>query len=45
VGVVILVTELEASHIADATARGSLMLALDPPESACTDNAPVSCRP
>jgi pilus assembly protein CpaB len=45
VGVVVLVTEVEASHIADATARGALMLALDPPEAACTDGAPVSCRP
>jgi Flp pilus assembly protein CpaB len=45
VGVVILVTALEASHIADATARGALMLALDPPEDACSDGAPVSCRP
>jgi pilus assembly protein CpaB len=45
VGVVVLVTELEASHIADATARGALMLALDPPEDACTGEAPVACRP
>jgi Flp pilus assembly protein CpaB len=45
VGVVILVTEAEASHLADATARGVLMLALDPPEAACSDDAPVSCRP
>jgi pilus assembly protein CpaB len=45
VGVVILVTALEASHIADATARGALMLALDPPEDACTADAPVACRP
>jgi pilus assembly protein CpaB len=45
VGVVVLVTETEASHIADATARGALMLALDPPEEACPDGAPVSCRP
>jgi pilus assembly protein CpaB len=45
VGVVILVTALEASHIADSTARGALMLALDPPEDACTADAPVSCRP
>jgi Flp pilus assembly protein CpaB len=45
VGVVVLVTAVEATHIADATARGALMLALDPPEEACTDAAPVSCRP
>jgi pilus assembly protein CpaB len=45
VGVVILVTALEASHIADAAARGALMLAIDPPEDACTNGAPVSCRP
>jgi Flp pilus assembly protein CpaB len=44
VGVVLLVTVDEASHIADATARGALMLALDPPEAAC-DSSPVSCRP
>jgi Flp pilus assembly protein CpaB len=45
VGVVVLVTVSEASHIADALARGSLMLALDPPESACARDVPVSCRP
>jgi pilus assembly protein CpaB len=45
VGVVVLVTVTEASRLADATARGVLMLALDPPESACPDGAPVSCRP
>jgi pilus assembly protein CpaB len=45
VGVVVLVTAAEASHIADATARGALMLALDPPDDACTSDAPISCRP
>ena len=45
VGVVVLVTVLEATHIADATSRGVLMLALDPPEEACVDDAPVSCGP
>ncbi len=45
VGVVVLVTALEASRIADATARGALMLALDPPDDACTGDAPVACRP
>jgi pilus assembly protein CpaB len=45
VGVVILVTVTEASRLADATARGVLMLALDPPEAACPDGTPVSCRP
>jgi Flp pilus assembly protein CpaB len=45
IGVVVLVTVSEASRIADATARGALMLALDPPEEACSDGAPVSCRP
>jgi Flp pilus assembly protein CpaB len=44
VGVVVLVTIDEASHIADATARGALMLALDPPDAVC-DASPVSCRP
>jgi Flp pilus assembly protein CpaB len=43
VGVVVLVTVDEASRIADAGARGALMLALDPPEAAC-DASPVSCR-
>lgn len=45
VGVVVLVTVEEASRLADATARGALMLALDPPEEACLDGAPVSCPP
>jgi len=45
VGVVVLVTVDEASRIADATARGALMLALDPPEEACREAAPVSCPP
>jgi Flp pilus assembly protein CpaB len=45
VGVVVLVTEVEAGHLADATARGALMLALDPPEEACDASTPVSCRP
>jgi Flp pilus assembly protein CpaB len=45
VGVVVLVTVAEASHLADASSRGALMLALDPPEEACTDATPVSCRP
>jgi pilus assembly protein CpaB len=45
VGVVVLVTVEEASHIADASARGALMLALDPPEEACDTSPPVSCRP
>ena len=45
VGVVVLVSVAEASRIADATARGALMLALDPPEAACPDDTPVSCRP
>jgi pilus assembly protein CpaB len=44
VGVVVLVTVDEASRIADATARGALMLALDPPEAVC-EASPVSCRP
>jgi Flp pilus assembly protein CpaB len=44
VGVVVLVTAAEASRIADAVARGALMLALDPPEAAC-ESGPVSCRP
>jgi hypothetical protein len=43
--VVVLVTEVEAVHIADATARGSLMLALDPPEEACGNEPPISCGP
>ena len=45
VGVVVLVTATEASHIADASVRGALMLALDPPEEACDASPPVSCRP
>jgi Flp pilus assembly protein CpaB len=45
VGVVVLVTETEAAHLADATARGSLMLALDPPEEACRNRPPISCGP
>jgi pilus assembly protein CpaB len=45
VGVVVLVTMAEAGRLADATARGALMLALDPPEEACPDGAPVSCPP
>ena len=45
VGVVVLVTVAEASRIADATARGALMLALDPPEAACREATPISCRP
>jgi pilus assembly protein CpaB len=45
VGVVVLVTIEEASRLADAIARGALMLALDPPEEACRDGAPVSCPP
>jgi Flp pilus assembly protein CpaB len=44
VGVVVLVTVDEASRIADATGRGTLMLALDPPEAVC-DTSPVSCGP
>lgn len=43
VGVVVLVTVTEASRLADATARGVLMLALDPPEEACLDAAPIAC--
>jgi hypothetical protein len=50
VGVVVLVTAVEASHLADAIASGALMLALDPPSDACAagsaaDASPVSCRP
>ena len=45
VGVVVLVTAVEANHIADAIARGALMLALDPPEEACRGGAPISCAP
>lgn len=45
VGVVVLVTVTEAGRLADATARGALMLALDPPEEACSDAAPVACPP
>ena len=49
VGVVLLVTPEEASHIADATAHGALMLALDPPEEACaagtSARVPVTCAP
>ena len=45
VGVVVLVTVEEASRLADATARGALMLALDPPEEACLDDTPVACAP
>jgi Flp pilus assembly protein CpaB len=45
VGVVVLVTVAEASHLADATARGVLMLALDPPEEACLGDVPVACAP
>lgn len=45
VGVVVLVTVAEASRLADATARGALMLALDPPEEACVETAPVACPP
>jgi pilus assembly protein CpaB len=45
VGVVVLVTVVEASRLADATARGVLMLALDPPEEACLDDTPVACAP
>jgi pilus assembly protein CpaB len=44
VGVVVLVTVAEAARLADATARGTLMLALDPPEEACADPAPVACE-
>jgi pilus assembly protein CpaB len=43
VGVVVLVTVSEASRLADATARGTLMLALDPPEEACRDASPIAC--
>lgn len=43
VGVVVLVTVTEASRLADATARGALMLALDPPEEACVDAPPIAC--
>ena len=45
VGVVVLVTVAEASRLADAAARGALMLALDPPEEACLDSTPVACAP
>jgi Flp pilus assembly protein CpaB len=45
VGVVVVVTVSEASRLADATARGALMLALDPPEEACLDATPVACAP
>ena len=45
VGVVVLVSVEEASRIADASARGVLMLALDPPEAACVSDPPVSCGP